>query len=234
MYNIINKGSENTMKLSDLIIQFRKENNISARKFAALSDLSNAYISLIENESTKSPTLDALKKIAKAMNLDVNELIQMLDDETLINVKPLPKLTDEYIYSQSDISYIKVPLYGDISCGAGAFVDDNILDYVAVPDDGLNSSKEYFAQVAKGDSMIEVGIDDGDIIIFEKTNVIDDGKIGCFCIDENVATCKKLKKGSTFIQLIPANRKYDPIVIDIEKQNFRIVGLLKKSIKNFE
>lgn len=169
----------------------------------------------------KYPRMDKVQMIADYLHIYKSDLIEDKND-------------DEYIYSQADISYIKVPLYGDISCGTGAFVDDNILDYVAVPDDGLNPSKEYFAQVAKGDSMIEAGIDDGDIIIFEKTNVIEDGKIGCFCIDENVATCKKIKKGTTFIQLIPANRNYDPIVIDIENQNFRIVGLLKKSIKNFE
>ena len=57
------------MKLSDFIKQYRKENNLSARKFATMCDLSNAYISLIENESTKSPTLDALKKISSAMRI---------------------------------------------------------------------------------------------------------------------------------------------------------------------
>ncbi|MFR7592466.1 MAG: LexA family protein [Longibaculum sp.] len=170
----------------------------------------------------KYPRMDKVQMIADYLGIYKSDLIE----DKIID--------DEEIYNQLDMSFIKVPLYGDIICGNGAFVDDNILDYITVPDDGLNPKKEYFAQIAKGDSMIEVGIDDGDIIIFEKTNVIDDGKIGCFCIDENIATCKKIKKGSTFIQLIPANRNYDPIVIDVQNQNFRIVGLLKKSIKNFE
>lgn len=219
------------MKLSDFIIQYRKENNLSARRFANMCGLSNAYISLIENESTKSPTLDALKKIAFATNMDIEDLIKLIDDDTIISVKALTD--DEYIYSQANISFIKVPLYGSISCGNGAFVDDNIIDYIAVPDEGLNPHKDYFAQIANGDSMIEAGIDDGDVIVFEKSNIIENGKIGCFCIDDNVATCKKFKKGDTFIQLIPANRNYDPIVIDINNNNFRVIGVLKKSIKNF-
>ena len=220
------------MKLSEFIIQYRKEHNLSARKFANMCGLSNAYISLIENESTKSPTLDALKKIATATNIDIEDLIKLIDDDTMISVKAIVK--DEQIYSQANLSFIKVPLYAPISCGNGAFVDDNILDYVAVPDDGLNPHKEYFAQIADGDSMIEVGIDSGDIIVFEKSNTIDNGKIGCFCIDDNVATCKKFKKGDTFIQLIPANKNYDPIVIDLNNNNFRVIGILKKAIKNYE
>lgn len=221
------------MKLSEFIIQYRKENNLSARKFATMCGLSNAYISLIENESTKSPTLDALKKIASATNMDIDELIKLIDDDTIISVKALAKGSDEDIYSQAQISFIKVPLYGDISCGNGAFVDDNIIDYIAVPDNGLNPNLEYFAQIAKGDSMIDAGIEDGDVIVFQKSNVIDDGKIGCFCIDENIATCKRFKKGQSFIQLIPANTKYDPIVIDLQNNNFRVVGILKKAIKSY-
>lgn len=219
------------MKLSDIIIQYRSEHNLSARKFAEMCQLSNAYISLIENDSTKSPTLDVLKKIAKAMSLDINELITMMDDNSLISIKS--KITDADIYEQAQLSYIKVPLYGDISCGNGAFVDDNIIDYIAVPDAGLNPNLEYFAQIASGDSMIEAGIENGDIIVFQKSNIIEDGKIGCFCIDEGVATCKKFKRGKSFIQLIPANRKYDPIVIDLQDSNFRVIGILKKAIKNY-
>lgn len=204
----------------------RKEKKLSQAKLGDKVGKSESTIQMWET-GFRSPTMESVQRLSDVFEISITDLMTK-DIQTSLT------LDDEYIYSQVDISYIKVPLYGDISCGAGAFVDDNILDYVAVPDDGLNPNKEYFAQVAKGDSMIEVGINDGDIIIFEKTNVIDDGKIGCFCIDEDVATCKKIKKGTTFIQLIPANRNYDPIVIDIENQNFRIIGLLKKSIKNFE
>lgn len=204
----------------------RKEKKLSQAKLGDKVGKSESTIQMWET-GFRSPTMESVQRLSEVFEISITDLMTKDIQKSL-------SIDDEYIYSQADISYIKVPLYGDISCGTGAFVDDNILDYVAVPDDGLNPNKEYFAQVAKGDSMIEAGIDDGDIIIFEKTNVIEDGKIGCFCIDENVATCKKIKKGTTFIQLIPANRNYDPIVIDIENQNFRIVGLLKKSIKNFE
>lgn len=170
----------------------------------------------------KYPRMDKVQMLADYLGIMKSDLIEDKSNE------------DERMYSQANLSFIKVPLYAPISCGNGAFVDDNILDYVAVPDDGLNPHKEYFAQIADGDSMIEIGIDSGDIIVFEKSNTIDNGKIGCFCIDDNVATCKKFKKGDTFIQLIPANKNYDPIVIDLNNNNFRVIGILKKAIKNYE
>ncbi len=160
--------------------------------------------------------------------------VQMIADYLGIYKSDLIEEKDEEIYKSANISFIKIPLYEPISCGTGAFVEDNIIDYIAVPDDGLNPYKDYFAQIADGDSMIDVGIANGDIIVFEKSNTIDDGKIGCFCIDEGIATCKRIKKGPSFIQLIPANPKYDPIVIDLNNTNFRVVGILKKAIKNYE
>lgn len=208
------------MDIKTILRNRRKELGLTMKEVADACGVSEATVSRWESGNIGDMKRSRISALANILKISPSLIVGFADDEK--------------VYNQLEMTYIKVPLYGDISCGTGAFVDDNILDYVAVPDDGLNPNKEYFAQVAKGDSMIEVGIDDGDIIIFEKTNVIEDGKIGCFCIDENVATCKKIKKGTTFIQLIPANRNYDPIVIDMENQNFRIVGLLKKSIKNFE
>lgn len=201
----------------------RKKKKISQFDLGKKLDKSESTIQMWET-NYRSPTMESVKRISELFNIDINDLVN----------KDLQLTTDEKMYSDLDISYIKVPLYGPISCGTGMFVDDDIIEYVAVPDNGLNPNLEYFAQYAEGDSMITAGIDHGDIIIFQKSNSIDDGKIGCFCIDENFATCKKIKKGTSFIQLIPMNPKYDPIVIDLNDNNFRIVGILKKVIKDFD
>ncbi len=209
------------MKLSDLLKNYRKENNLSARAFARKVGVSNSYISLIEKDSTKSPTLDVMAKIARAMNIDTNELIDMLED-TEITVKAKPALQK-----------IQLPLYGPISCGNGAFVDDNVIEYVAFPSTMLSPRKEYFAQYASGDSMIDENIYDGDLVVFEKTNQINNGEIGCFCIDDNVATCKKYYNTNSNIILQPANQNYAPIVVDFaEGMNFRILGRLVLVVNN--
>lgn len=219
-------------KFGAVLKVLREERNMSQRELADQLNISNSAIGMYESEK-REPNYDILELIADYFNVDMNYLL----GKTFIrnSYRELnPAQTDEDIYTQVNIAYIRVPLYGDISCGSGSFVDDNVIDYIAVPEDGLSSNREYFAQKASGDSMIDAGINDGDVIVFEKSNVIEDGKIGCFCIDDNVATCKKFKRGKAFIQLIPANHNYDPIVIDLQDNNFRVIGVLKKSIKSFD
>lgn len=203
----------------------RKQSKMSQSKLGELVNKSESTIQMWET-GYRSPTMGSVKTLSEVFNVDINSLMEI--DMQINNVR------DAKIYNDANISFIKVPLYGDISCGKGSFVDENIIDYIAVPDNNLNPNNEYFAQYAKGDSMINAGIDDGDVIVFEKTNILDDNKIGCFCIGEGIATCKKFKKGPSYIQLIPMNPKYDPRVIDLENENFRIVGKLRKVIKDFE
>lgn len=122
---------------------------------------------------------------------------------------------------------IQIPLYARLSCGTGGFVDEDIIEYISLPDTILKPNKEYFANYAKGDSMIGAGINDGDLLVFEKTNALDNGSIGAFCVDNEEAVCKRIRKSEQgLIMLLPANEKYDPIIVDVENTCFRIVGKL--------
>ena len=140
---------------------------------------------------------------------------------------------DQNMYSSAGLDYINVPLYDNLCCGNGGFVEDNIVEFVPVPSADLNLSKEYFCQYAQGDSMKDAGIIDHDLLIFEKTSVVNNNDIGCFCIDENVATCKKYRETGEIIALVPMNSNYDPIVIDVTSSSFRCLGKLKKSIREY-
>jgi len=142
-------------------------------------------------------------------------------------------MDDEKVYNDIEVSYVNVPLYETLCCGNGGFVDDNIIDMIPVPSKGLSKSAKYFAQYASGESMKDAGISDGDLLIFEKVNKVDDGVIGCFCTDTNTATCKKYKELNGIIMLQPMNANYDPIVVDPLSNNIRCLGKLKKVIKDF-
>lgn len=76
--------------------------------------------------------------------------------------------------------------------------------------------------------MIGKGIKSGDIIVFEKTAVIENGEIGSFCIDENCAVCKVFRRLSNGIILLEsANDKYAPIEVDVNNECFKIIGRYK-------
>jgi len=75
--------------------------------------------------------------------------------------------------------------------------------------------------------MTNANIQDGDILVFEKTGVVESGSIGCFCIDEDIATCKKfLIHNENEIYLMLANDSYTLIKIDVDNQHFKAIGKL--------
>ena len=214
------------MNIGTIIKEFRRMHQLSMDEFADRSGLSKSYISMLEknvNTSTGkpiAPTIDAIKKIAKAMNTDIDDLIVMLGENEI-------SLRDD---NTSSVSLPKaepvttIQVYDFISCGHGTFVDDNIVSEISVPNSLLpRAKKDLFAQYARGDSMIGAGINDGDLLIFSK-ETCESGQIGCFCIGENIATCKRLRVLGNQIVLMPANDKYDPILV--EPDQFKCVGKL--------
>ena len=142
--------------------------------------------------------------------------------------------SDEAIYKEVGFDFFRLPLYPPLCCGNGGFNDDEIIEYVPVPSRGLSSPEHYFCQIAQGDSMKDAGIDNGDLLIFEKTSEVFSGMIGCFCVDENEAMCKKYSVKNGIIVLQPMNSNYEAIPVDPTNECFKCIGVLRKSIKNFE
>lgn len=169
--------------------------------------------------------------IAKIENggVDLNQSkIKVFAD--IFGVSPADLMDD---MDPKSLSAISIPLYDAICCGTGGFVDDNILEYISLPSTMLRAGKSYFAQYAAGDSMIDAGINAGDLLVFEKSGHIDPGQIGCFCIDDNEAVCKRYKvTADRHVYLMPENNRYDPIPVDIENSHFRCVGILALVISN--
>ena len=118
-----------------------------------------------------------------------------------------------------------------ISCGCGTFNDGTIVSVLTLPEEMFNIHKEYFAITAQGDSMINAGIDDGDILFFERSDVPLDGKIGAFCLENEFAICKRYRRRDGKIYLLSANEEYAPIIVDPMDECFRCVGLLSSILK---
>ena len=159
--------------------------------------------------------------------------VQAMCDVFGVSAEYLIYGTEENTYRKSGLDYFRIPLYGPLCCGDGGFNDDNIIEYIPVPSKGLSNPDECFCQIAKGDSMKDAGISNGDLLIFQKTSHVDIGVIGCFCIDENESMCKKFNIINNLIMLMPMNSEYEPVPIDPASSNFRCIGKLKKVIKDF-
>lgn len=199
------------MTLGEYIKAKRKSLGLSAEQLAEQCGVAPSTVYRWENGDTEKIPSGQLKVLAQSLGVRPSELID--DEKTLVKL-PHPE------------SVRTIPVYSSLSCGTGLFVEDQVVDTVTVPVSMLpNKNAEYFAQYAAGDSMTDAGIQDGDLIIFKKTSAIDNGQIGCFCIDENVATCKKFSQIGGSVYLMPANDKYQPIPIEPENQCFRVLGI---------
>lgn len=217
-------------KLSDILILLRKEKRMTQQELADALKITRSALSMYES-GNRIPPDDVKEAIADFFNVDMNYLF---GKTPIRNSYRENEWNDEHIYQSLDMDYIRVPLYSSLCCGNGGFVDDNIIEYIPVPSKDLKPNHQYFCQYASGDSMKDAGIFDGDLLVFEKISSIDSGNIGCFCIDENEAVCKKYQEYNGNIILQPMNSNYEPIIIDPLNDNFRCIGKLKKSIKEFK
>lgn len=118
-----------------------------------------------------------------------------------------------------------IPIVGQVAAGDPILATQNIEDYCEIPSHFFRPSADYLLRV-KGDSMIEVGIFDGDLLAVHKTQQASNGEIIVARIDEEV-TVKRLKTTRSKYQvlLLPENQDYEPIEVDLRNQDFSIEGL---------
>ena len=109
---------------------------------------------------------------------------------------------------------VKVPLLGAVSCGVPKFAEENIEQYIKLPCSLLGRG-EYFLLRANGDSMIEAGIDDGDLVLMRVQNTADAGQIVSALIDDE-ATLKRFypEPENKRIRLHPENKLLEDIYTD--------------------
>ena len=125
---------------------------------------------------------------------------------------------------QSSENTVEVPIIGRVAAGAPILAVQNIEGTVTVDRDFLASQPNVFALHVKGDSMINAGILDGDLIFARQQKTADRGEIIVAQVD-NEATVKYYHPAADHIELRPANPRYRPIIVKKDK-HFSIAGKL--------
>jgi len=103
-----------------------------------------------------------------------------------------------------------VPLVGRVTAGIPILAEENIEDYIVLPQDLVGSDDELFALRVRGESMIRAGILNGDFIIVRKQSHADNGDIVVAMIEDE-ATVKRIFFERDGVRLQPENPYYDPI-----------------------
>ncbi len=124
---------------------------------------------------------------------------------------------------------IEVPVMGRIAAGTPIEAIAEVSHTVAVPGAMLSPSAQHYALEVRGDSMIEIGINDGDVVVIRDQNTAENGDIVVALVDGQEATLKRFRRRGDMIVLEAANAAYETRVLpaDRVKVQGRLVGLIR-------
>jgi repressor LexA len=124
---------------------------------------------------------------------------------------------------------VNIPLMGRIAAGVPiSAIQTHTQDVLCPPD--MIGNGEHFALEVKGDSMIEAGIHDGDVVIIKRTQTADSGDIVVALVENEEATLKRLRKRGTALALEAANPAYETRIFGPDQVSIqgRLVGLMRR------
>ncbi|HBO15101.1 MAG TPA: LexA repressor [Porticoccaceae bacterium] len=118
-----------------------------------------------------------------------------------------------------------LPIIGAVAAGEPILAEQHIEDYQEIPASTFHPSADYFLRV-QGKSMVDVGIMDGDLLAVHQQPTAENKQIVVARVDGEV-TVKRLatSQNKHQIQLLPENKDYQPIIVDLRSQQFNIEGL---------
>ena len=131
-------------------------------------------------------------------------------------------------YLQKDESVIEVPMLGKVTAGTPIEAIETPDVYFSIPASMITTTNEVFTLKVSGESMINVGIYDGDILIVERRNTARNGETVVAMNSDNEATVKTFYKEDGYFRLQPENDTMDPIILKEVTILGKVIGLYRK------
>lgn len=192
------------------------------------------YIVAYNKEHGHSPTQKEIKDHFGLKSFgSVQKYLQYLNKEGLLETqwnqrRSLEIKSEPIVDNDSD----QIPLLGLVAAGNPIEAIENATNMISVPKHLLKGGFRYFALTVKGDSMIEAGILEGDVLVCRSTKEARNGQIVVAVIDGE-ATVKTFSQQKKTIELLPANKNYSPIIIDENVGDFKVVGNLVGLLRSY-
>jgi len=192
------------------------------------------YISEYHQKHRKAPSITDMAQALGMPRTTVHRYIARMKETGLVCVdeegKVFPKLVEKI-----KAATISLPVLGAVSCGIPKYAEENIEEYVQVPASWFGTG-QFFALRADGESMINAGINHGDLVIIRQQNYADPGQIVVALIDNEDATLKKFRPHSDgqYIDLVPENNKFKVRTVDLSYETLEIQGVAVKVLKDLE
>lgn len=184
------------------------------------------FVSDYTDSNGISPTMQEVADGVGSSKATVQRYIAQLCDDGILDYSGYRTMTS----TKTKAAAIRVPVLGTIACGIPKFAEENIEEYVRLPV-ALFGKGNFFILRAYGDSMIEAGIDNGDLVLIRQQNYADEGQI-VVALMEDEATLKRFypEPKKHRIRLHPENSRMDDIYVG----NCEIQGVAVKVLKDLE
>ena len=181
------------------------------------------FVSTFTDNYGISPTLQEVADGIGVSKATVYRYISQLRENGIIEVSGRRSMTT----TRTKIEAVSVPILGEVACGIPKFAEENIEEYVRLPV-ALFGKGNFFILRAYGNSMVEAGIDDGDLVLIRQQNAAEEGQIVVALIDDE-ATLKRFypEPENHRIRLHPENSHMKDIYVD----RCEIQGIAVKVLK---
>lgn len=183
------------------------------KKLKQLSD----YIKTYQSENGRSPSYRNMMRGAGFSSLSmVYRYVDLLEKRKLIAKNQLGKIdiSENLKLGQT----ILAPVVGVVTCGSPIYAQENIEGTYQLPTEIFGNGKTFILH-AEGDSMINAGINSGDLLVVKQCDDAEDGDIVVALLEDS-ATVKRFYRKKDHIVLHPENAKYD----DIVSKDVKILG----------
>ncbi len=174
----------------------------------------------------------SVREICEAVKLkstsSVHSHLETLEKNGYIRRDPTKPRTIEILDDSFGLArreLVNVPIIGQVTAGQPILAVENIEDYFPVPPEYLHNKSTFMLKV-KGDSMINVGIYDGDLILVEEQPTASNNEIVVALVDDS-ATVKRFFKENGHYRLQPENDFMEPIIVDEVSILGKVIGLFR-------
>ena len=197
-----------------------------------LTDKQQQILEFIKHRILEKGYPPAVREICQAVHLrstsSVHSHLETLERKGYIRRDPtkpraIEIIDDDFNLARREI--VHIPIVGTITAGEPILAVENIEDYFPMQPDFI-SSRDTFMLHVRGESMINAGIMDGDLVIVQQQPTADNGDIVVAMIDDS-ATVKRFYKEDGHYRLQPENDAMDPIVVPEVSVIGKVIGLCR-------
>ena len=206
------------------------------RKKPELNKREKAILKFIEKQIMSQGYPPSVRDICQAVDLkstsSVHAHLETLEKNGYIRRDPTKPRAIEIIDDNFNLTrreVVNVPLVGRVAAGEPILAVENVVSYFPIPAEYM-PNEDVFMLTVKGESMINMGIYDGDNIIVSKCSSARNGEVVVALVDDS-ATVKRFYREDGHIRLQPENDYMDPIIVPDCEILGKVIGLVRLNIR---